>query len=306
LLNDCLDPSRDDSVESLDSLVGCCMMENDCKKALEDAQECVQLCFDPCIKTSSETYLDCIEEENKGMDSNKCSRAACLDGFLKDLEDEAGFSGDVLDLKNVEKRLTKIEQDDLEDCGLMEDFVDAVCGIGKDCCEKCNEDLALVVDCLVNDIVIPFVAIELNTTIEECAISEDCGLESTSGDNKRRGRHLANEHDLIQKALSLPQTKDGRTKRDLAKESAIKNADRKRVLQPEQSTTEAVDECQNSLTMNTIAHNITHASSKFMECVTLAAIAALPESDTEPSAAPAAFHMAAYVATVIGSLFAFF
>jgi hypothetical protein len=44
-----------------------------------------------------------------------------------------------------------------------------------------------------------------------------------------------------------------------------------------------------------------------MECVTVAAIAALPEGDTTTSAAPAAFQMAAaYVATVVGSFFALF
>jgi hypothetical protein len=314
-LNDCLDPSRSDSVESLDELVDCCEMDNDCEKELEEAQECVQLCFDPCIKDSAEDYLDCIHDEDDGVDSNKCSRQACLDGFLEDLEDDVDFSGDILDLKNIEKRLTRIDQDDLEDCSLMEDFVEAVCDIGDDCCERCNEELAVVVDCLINDIVIPFVAIELNTTIEECPISEDCELENSSGDNKnkkrkknnkRERRDLADENDLIEKALSLPQTKAGRTKRDLAKEAAIEKAERKRVLQPEQSTTVAVDECQNAMTMNTIAHNITHATSKFMECVTAAAIAALPDSDTETSAAPAAFRMAAYVAAVVGSLFAFF
>jgi hypothetical protein len=281
------------------------MMERDCEKDLEEAQECVQLCFDPCITETSQEYLDCIQDENEDNNKkNRCSRQQCLDGFLEDLEDDADFSGDILDLKNVEKRLKKIDQEDLEDCGLLEDFVEAVCDIGDDCCEDCNEELALVVDCLINDIVIPFVAIELNTTIEECVIEDDCGLATNSKSRKERRR--AHEDELLQKALNLPQTKGGQTKRDRSKEAAMKKADAKRVLQGDMSSEEAVAECEHGLTMNTIAHNISYATSMFMECVTVAAIAALPEGDSTTSAAPAAFQMAAYVATVVGSLFALF
>jgi hypothetical protein len=304
LLNDCLDPSRDDEIESLDSLVECCLMDKECERDLEDAQECVEECFDPCITETSQDYLDCIEDENRGVDSNKCSRQQCLDGFLDDLEDDADFSGDILDLGNVEKRLKKIDQEDLEECGLLADFVDAVCDIGDDCCSECNEELALVVDCLINDIVIPFVAIELNTTIEECPIEEDCGLVDFKK-NSRKERRVAHEDELLEKALSLPQTKGGQSKRDRSKEAAIKKADKKRVLQGDMTSEEAVEECQNGMTMNTIAHNVTYATSMFMECVTVAAIAALPEGDST-SAAPAAFQMAAYVATVVGSFFALF
>lgn len=307
LLNFCLDGDNSkDKIEDLDDLIDCCKMEKDCEKELEEAQECVQECFDPCIGDTAKAYLECIDDENKGVDSNKCSRQTCLDGFLDDLEDDADFSGDVLDLKNVEKRLKKIDQEDLEDCELLSDFVDAVCDIGDDCCEKCNEDLAIVVDCLINDIVIPYVAIELNTTIEVCPIDEDCGI--TTEKSRKKDRHLAHENELVQKALSLKHKQGGQSKRNLAREAALKNADKKRALQTDVSSDQAVEECQSAMTMNMIAHNITYATSIFMECVTVAAIAVLPatEDDTTTSAAPAAFHVAAYVSIIVGSLFASF
>jgi hypothetical protein len=299
LLNDCLDPSRDGgSIDSLDSLVECCDLENACEKEFEDAQECVQLCFDPCIKTSSQAYLDCIEEENDGIDA-KCSRQACLDGFLEDLEDDADFSGDFLDLKNLQKRLEKIEQDDLQDCSLVSNFVDAACDISNDCCKKCDQDLAVVLDCLVNDIVIPFTAIELNTTIDECVIDANCGLVTPPS---TRARRTTQEEEVIfSKALNLP-----KSKRDPAREAAIREADKNRVLETTETNEEAVEKCERGLQLNTVTHNVTYAVNVFMECVSSAFIAALPDEDVpkaQESAAPV-FKLAVAVATMVGTLFA--
>ena len=298
MLNDCLDPSRDDgSIDSLDELIDCCQMTNNCKKELEDAQECVQLCFDPCIKETAQGYLSCIEDENKGI-GEKCSRQACLDGFLNDLEEDADFSGDVLDLKNVQKRLEKIEQEDLEDCGLLADFVEAACDIGEECCDKCNPDLALVVDCLINDIVIPFTAIELNTTIDECIIEEQCALGKAPSLKERR-RTTKEEEEIFSKALNLPK----QSKRDPTWEAAIKKADKNRVLEEMKSSDELVADCERSLQLNTVTRNVTYAVNIFLECVTAAAISALPDTDEPQSAAPA-FKLAIVVASMVGTLFA--
>ena len=311
LLNDCLDPSREDgSIDSLDGLVECCQMENDCEKELEDAQECVQNCFDPCIRETSLAYLDCINDENDGVDSNRCSRQSCLDGFLEDLEDDADFSGDILDLGNVEKRLTKIEQEDLEECSLLEDFVEAACDIGEDCCERCNTELATTVDCLINDIVIPFVAIELNTTIEECPISEDCKLEFSGSRKAKARKTTAQEEEIFNKALSLTKRADGlgQSKRNLAREAALKKADRNRVLEAAQTSEEAVTACENAMNMNTISHNVTFAVSKFMECLTAAGISMLPDevaSGDGTSAASAASLATLVATTLVASFFAF-
>lgn len=298
-MNDCLDPSRDDEVESLDSLMECCEMEKDCEKDLEKAQECTQFCFDPCVKDSAKAYLDCIHDENKGIEVNKrCSRQACLDGFLENLEDDADFSGDVLDLKNVNKRLKKIDQDDLEECGLMADFIEAACDIGDECCEKCTEELSVVVDCLINDIVIPFTSIELNTTIDECEIGVECELILPKSVKNRRT--TAEEEKMFNKALNLPK----QTKRDPIFEAAVRAADKARALEEEVSPEVAVDKCERQLHMNTIAYNVTYSVSMFMQCMTLAAMAALPETDEPPSGAGSFGIVAGLVATLAGTFFA--
>ena len=98
---------------------------------------------------------------------------------------------------------------------------------------------------MLNDVVIPFVAIEQNTTIDECPINEDCELEFVSGSGSRKERNLKvknkEEERLFNKAMSLPKKKQ--TKRDPVKEAALKRADKNRVLQAEQTTDEAVDQC---------------------------------------------------------------
>ena len=309
MLNDCLDPKRKgDSVDDIDSLAECCQMEKDCEKELEDAQECVvDLCLDPCIRDTAREYLECIEDQNDGVTDKKCSRQQCLDGFLNDLEEEADASGDILDLKNVEKRLKNLQQEDLEDCALLDQFVETACGIGDDCCSKCTEDLSEVVDCLINDIVIPFTAIQLNTTIDFCEISEDCSLVLPDGTRKRRA--TANEGDtLFERALQLPKSNNAQSKRDVGFEASIIKARKNRVLEEAKTPAEIVEICEEALSMNAIVHNMTYAVSVFMECVTEAAIDALPmtdnyESTTSTAAYDAPYLVTTLVAAVVGSYF---
>jgi hypothetical protein len=168
----------------------------------------------------SKEYLECIKD--------KGDQQECLDGFLEDLEDDLSIDGssDISDLKNVEKRVKRIDEEDLEDCELLSDFVESLCDIGDDCCSTCNEVLSYVIDCLINGIIIPFVSIELNTTIPECPITNDCELEDS-----KRHRKAKQGGALMHKVLSMPKKKkDGQTKCDFKKEEIIKAADKNCVL----------------------------------------------------------------------------
>merc|ERR1712137_847633 len=113
--------------------------------------------------------------------------------------------------------------------------------------EECTTELSYVVDCLINDIVVPFVAIELSTTVDECPINEDCELDFPSGNKSNKSRKLKaskvgkDEEHLFNKALGL-RKKSKQTRRDARKEAAIKASDRKRILEavarlPEESGT---------------------------------------------------------------------
>jgi hypothetical protein len=284
-------------IDDIEELVECCeyfndeVFDKDCEDSLEDAQLCLTECLDPCIQETSTLYLDCIDD-NSG--SSSCEATECFDELLSgDLEDDID-----IDLEDLADNIGQLEVDDLEDCDSLEDFVDSVCDIGKDCCKKCNSELAGIVDCLINDVIIPFVAAELNVTVNECPIDLDkCELIKESGDKMRDLKER--EEEVFTQALSLPK-RNAQTKRDKLKEKFVEQAKNRR-LEGETSD-DKVAACQATMKSDIIATNMTYATNQYMECVTSAALGAL--EDAPESGAPAAFKIGALVAALVGSFLA--
>lgn len=310
-LSVCLDESFEEygsEVDSLDELVDCCDFDSDCERDLEDAQECLEFCLDSCIADEAEEYLDCIRDE---AEENSCDLDDCIDGFLSDdlpdeLDESLSSSSDLFSLEALERRIVLIDENQLEDCNLLGDFVDSVCDIGTDCCSRCEEELGEFVNCLVNDIVIPFVSIELNKTIPTCPIdTEECELEDSGRKERRQRRAEKNppteeEEQLIQRALSLP--RKSQNKRNARKEAIVadfRNAVTSRRL-TSYNNTAAIAACEASMRMNVVAHNMTHAMNVYTECVSIAAIETLAANTPQESAAPAYSAMVALVAAVAG------
>jgi hypothetical protein len=79
------------------------------------------------------------------------------------------------------------------------------CDIGKKCCnKKCNPKLGGMVDCMIKQQhSYPFMAAELNQTIQECPMDiDECELENSG---KRKMHDLKEgEEEVFIKALSLP------------------------------------------------------------------------------------------------------
>jgi hypothetical protein len=152
----CLDVFTDadnKSRKKIEELVECCGLDNKCEKTLETAQDCIGVCIDGCLQDAGTAYTECLGDEKK------CSKGGCA-AALSDVDDPA--SGD------AEKTVSKLKPEDLQDCEDVGKFYKEVCKTGKDCCKDCNPELADVLDCMINDIVIPYLAVELNTTIGEC------------------------------------------------------------------------------------------------------------------------------------------
>jgi hypothetical protein len=306
LLDACIAEATDSSYsnDNIDNIKGmgdfsdCCRFSGSCKKTLEEAEECFTECLPTCVKETPREWLDCIADE-MDKDSDNCGRQACLDGFLEEdgLQDALGLSGDVLDLKNLEKRLNKMEAEDMEDCGLLEDFVTEVCDIGDNCCKPCREELGLVIDCLINDVVIPFVAIDLNTTIEECPIdTEKCEM-----DNRREltQEQLEKFNSFRQQQMALPQSKPK------SKRNAKQEAFSKRALEGS-----SVDDCQGEMVKGILLTNVTEGGNNMMDCVIGHANDAFGQDVTDDSdkesASSVAFTAAGLVAAVAGSIIGFF
>jgi len=304
LLTMCLDESEEgfgSAVNSLDDLVDCCDFDSDCERDLEDAQDCLEFCLDSCISEEAEEYLDCIRDEASGG-SSSCDLDDCIDGFLSDdlgdeLDESLESSNDLFSLEALERRIIGIEQDQLEDCNLLADFVDASCDVATDCCSRCEEEFGEFIDCLVNDIVIPFVSIEVNKTIPTCPIdTEECELVGVeSGSRKERRQRRAErappspeEEALIQRALALPNKSQKQNKRNAKKEAIIADFRKSMVGGRRLETynnTAAIAACEATMRKNVVAHNMTHAMNLYTECVSVAAIETLAANSPQESAA---------------------
>jgi hypothetical protein len=300
LLTQCLDESTDEgsAVSSLEDLVDCCSFDSDCERDLEDAQDCLEFCLDSCIADEAEEYLDCIRDE---AERSSCDLDECIDDFLSDdlvddLDSSLSSSNDLFSIEALERRIVRIEEEQLEDCNLLADFVDSACDIASDCCERCEEELGEFIDCLVNDIVIPFVSIELNRTIDTCPIdTENCELdleaERESGSRKKRraeeSRPLSEQEEkLFARALALPKKSQKQSERNAKKEAIA--AEFRKTMGSRRLTaynnTEAVQACEATMRLNVVAHNMTHAMNVYTECISVAAIESLAANSPDSAA----------------------
>jgi hypothetical protein len=276
------------SVDDIDDIADCCNFDRDCEDTLDEVQECLVHCFNSCLTFTAEAWYDCVQDETG---SHGCSRAECLDEFLDEVEDKMKLSGsgDLFDFEQVQKKIEKIAMDDLEDCSLLEDFVDTACKAGDDCCDECQSELAATLDCLINDIVTPFVAGQLNKTLPECPITDECKTDfdaaKAAARSERGGsKEGSGKRDLLskveadlfhKKALSLPakQKNPGNPKRRPRRvQQADEGTDRDAVLA----------QCQRKMETDILLHNMTHAANNYMTCINAAVFAVL--EDPEDSA----------------------
>mmetsp|Transcript_7248 Transcript_7248/g.11113 ORF Transcript_7248/g.11113 Transcript_7248/m.11113 type:complete len:362 (-) Transcript_7248:116-1201(-) len=285
-LSECLRDNGDfGDVTSLDDLSQCCNFDRGCENDLGDVQDCLGDCLDICLQEDAEEYLECVRQETG---TRGCELTACLNGFLSnDIEDDINFagSGDIFDLRSISNAVAGFSEDDLENCLLIKDFVDTTCDIGRSCCDRCDSELGAMVGCIVNDVVIPFVAIEKNTTIDTCLIDEqDCEFGEPSG---RKAKEVSPEEaELFNKALKLSKTNSNRqTKRDSRVEAVVAGIGSRRL----ETTAEMVAACEDKMRLEVVATNMTHATNNYMECITFAAISSLedveePEEDDSAAA----------------------
>lgn len=283
LLAECMDPDVTDSIEEL---VDCCKMDRDCQDELEAAQECITECFPACLSESAKGYVDCVNDEDGNAG---CSKQTCLDSFINDLEDEIeGAPDDLLDFDSISSKLETIDEDEIGDCANLVNFVDTVCDLGDDCCDDCTDELAIMMDCMINEVLIPYVAWEKNTTIDTCPMDLDtCALEGYS-----RKRALTQEDENFARAMALPKKSQGA----------------KRALEETNTSDEAVSACQDKMNLDLLMYNITYATTEYMACVTAAGIAVLPDGEGDPDegeSSSAGFSFVKLVALVVGSAFFF-
>jgi hypothetical protein len=260
-VDDFLDP-KNKGKDKIKDLAKCCGLDSKCEKTLDSANDCIGACFDDCLQEAPSAYIDCLADE-------ECSAAACS-AELSDVN-----SGDE-DAESIEKKANKLSAEDLENCDEVDKYYKDVCKAGKDCCRECNDELATVVSCMINKVVIPVIEIELNKTIAECPVDDKCKY------GRRRGLNDGGFMGLPQKD-DLPQSE----------RNFIKEAMMKRVL----SESKTEEECETDFENNMIMTDVSDASTIYMDCL----LQVEPVTAEETSGSPAC-QMATLVATLLASL----
>ena len=285
-----------EKVDSIKDFAECCQVDNKCKKHFEDVGECVTTCLPACIREAPLEYLDCINEEveKNGGETDKCGREACVTAFVDEdegIEDELDFNGDAFDLEELQDLLVGVSESDLEECSLIEPFIEDVCDLGGDCCEECETELGDVIDCLLNDVVIPFTALLLNTTIDECPMQDDgCEVDFRRGLSENTvekfGAFMNEQRTISHKGRAL-----------IAESN-------KRVLEGHIID---VEHCETYMTNNMVLGNTTNGMNQFMECVIGAATDALAvagaEAEANAGSGASVLGMAGLVATLLATIF---
>jgi hypothetical protein len=320
-----------DNVDNIKDLVDCCedgldnagvKWDKDCRDTFEQVEACLVECFDGCLTTTTEAWFQCVQDEtgstkkdsNDLTGSSSCSRQSCLSGFLDEEEDdtdngegnsldttlEEGLDGglgqgsgssDIFDLENIAGIFDDITDSDLQDCSALDNFVNTVCKVGDDCCDECQAELASSLDCLLNSIVAPFVAAAANLTSVNCPVDEQCAVNSK--DKRQRELHSKTVENLGAKGHFLPKSSDGL---DLVAFFETRR------LEGTAGTSDDVEFCISQMNRDILAHNMTHATNKYMECTTAAALSLL-ENEPDSGSASVALSLLALVATVAVALF---
>lgn len=305
LLDQCLDDIDNNSkdtttIEDLDDLSKCCNFDNSCKDTMAEVQLCLVQCIDSCLPATSQAWFDCVQDETG---HHGCSRTACWDEFyLDEVKDDLKFGGssdgDLFDFEHVQARIEKLALDDMDDCSLLEDFVETACKAGDDCCDKCQPELAATIDCLINDVITPYVGRQLNKTLPACPITVECetnfstAVARNGGDSGKGGKRDLSEDDIesFHKVLRrLPSSSSSSSKRSArTKEAILQKMKEKRQLQADQGVDQqeaSMALCQRKMETNVLVHNMTYAANSYMACIDKAVFEVLEDPDDSSSSA---------------------
>jgi hypothetical protein len=155
--------------------------------------------------------------------------------------------------------------------------------------------MSTVMDCLLNQIVAPYVSIAANlTTPLNCPVPLNCEV-----DNKKRFLNVMEGRDenAAPKAFPVHATIDY----SLAMPKMVQMFEERRRLHngthdDDDGHVDDAQFCVDQMAMNTVAHNMTYAANKFMECTASAGLARLEDPATTESDGAFSFHFLAMVA----------
>jgi len=149
---------------SADGLQSCCGMDNDCYLTSQKIDTCLSDCLPICVSDTVNNYMECTAYRS----ANPCNIEDCITGIVLDRSwspDAAKNTKDFLEMLEDDLSIKKYNGED--GCSTTEAKAAEVCLIGKTCCDPCNEQLGDAMNCVVNDMIRPWMGFS-----DECEI--DC------------------------------------------------------------------------------------------------------------------------------------
>jgi len=147
------DSSCLDYFPNADSLQSCCNMDNDCGETSRKIDTCLNDCLPSCVSDTVNNYMQCTTYRS----ANPCNIEDCITGIVLDRSwapDAASSTKKFLE--NLEDDLENTKYSGEDGCSTTEAKATEVCRIGKTCCDPCNEQLGDVMNCVVNEMIRPW------------------------------------------------------------------------------------------------------------------------------------------------------
>lgn len=128
-------------------------MDSDCEDTSLKIDTCLNDCLPSCVSDTVNNYMQCTTYRS----ANPCNIEDCITGIVLDRSwspDAASNTEDFLEMLGTDLSLKKYNGED--GCSTTEAKATEVCRIGKTCCDPCNEQLGDAMNCVVNEMIRPW------------------------------------------------------------------------------------------------------------------------------------------------------
>jgi len=264
------------SFDGASSLPGCCdMNDSDCAEYATRVDDCLADCLPKCVNKKVNDYLECTAYTSTIRSASGCDLNDCYAGIALDRD----WANDD-DLKNTDKFFKKLT-DNISDmssydqqgiCDGAESKATAVCKIGETCCEPCVKELSKVMDCVVNDMILPY-------KLSSYSSDDDCEVQC----NK------------LTRSLETDNTNT--TAEDTTTESLTGNAEQDAAISAKSK--EALKPCFNQMNLQIVLGNVTKAGDELVNCMVNESVKVLVTDDSTAKDTTATTTAASPAATIV-------
>lgn len=282
------------------SLASCCGMDSNCRDYADQMETCLDDCLPECIEESIRSYLECSDQSAL---TGTCNMEDCITRIALDR--------DFIDVGGNANEFFEELADDLEntgftaDCSSTVEKATLVCETGESCCNYCNPQLGMVMNCVVNVMIRPW---QKTVVDNQSYDSNDDACEAlTEGPNSQPGYRACGDmlarrqlNDVIVNVVA----EGNKTTMDVVAEG---NKTTTEVVVGDKAK-DATAKCMGQMKWSIALGNVTEAGGGMVNCATVEGARILEKDDsgeaTTSAASPKNILSAAFLVVAAASVFA--